>query len=147
MLRKFVLSLLFVYFMLPQPFSISAETDQVQVVAPVTDKAQTPDEPQTLDELKPPAEEPALPAEQQSRKTFEFVAGELTAIDQEAHSITVLVYALSEADDHTLQIKIDPTTQITNADTKLDFESLRVGDEIDTEYDPKTLLASYLFIY
>ena len=82
-------------------------------------------------------------------ENLEFVSGEITSTDEAAKTVTVKLYGETEnaANDKTLTVKLDETTDITDGEKDRDIKSLTNGTEVDVEYDPATNKATYIFVY
>lgn len=109
-------------------------------------------------ETAAPAEAPVVAAEAAPAdsvaepvpaENLEFVSGEVSALDEAAKSITIKLYGETEAgaQEKTLTVTLDETTDITDGEKDRDLKSLTSGTEVDVEYDPASNKATYIFVY
>ncbi len=79
------------------------------------------------------------------------ISGEITAIDENSKTITAVIFhdkekAQSE-ENKSLTVKLSNETDITDGKKDLELKQLRLGDEVEIEYDPTTNKATYIFVY
>lgn len=121
------------------------EADQA-IVAPALPVA-----PETPEAVAPNADLPqaAVPADALAAENLEFISGEITAVDQEAKSVTVKLYGETDnkAENKTISVKVDEATDVTDGEKDRDLKSLAAGTEVDVEYDPASNKATYIFVY
>lgn len=91
----------------------------------------------------------AVTEETINTENLEFVSGEVTALDETAKTLTVKLYGETEndANQKTLTVKVDETTDITDGEKDRDMKSLAAGTEVDVEFDPASSKATYIFVY
>ena len=129
--------------------SSEAVSPAPDTAAPVTDATPMP----MVDAAAAPAagsvEAPPAPEAPATPENLEFVSGEISAVSEEAKTITVKLYGETEesASDKILTIKLDENTDITDGEKDRDLKSLAVGTEVDVEYDSVTTKATYIFVY
>lgn len=78
----------------------------------------------------------------------EFMSGEITAIDEDAKTITLRVDQTTEDKaPAVLVLSVDKASDITDGDQDRTFASLTVGSDVDVEYNSVTKTVTYMFIY
>ncbi|HEX5715613.1 MAG TPA: hypothetical protein VF179_05600 [Thermoanaerobaculia bacterium] len=79
---------------------------------------------------------------------LEFMSGEITAMDEDAKTVTLRVERTTEDKAPTvLVLSVDKTSDITDGDQDRTFASLTVGSDVDVEYNSVTKTVTYMFIY
>ncbi len=92
-----------------------------------------------------PAAEQALP----DIENLDFASGEVVSFDAANGALSVKIYldSAGNANEQTLALTVDPSTEITNGENDLKVDSLVPAAEVDVEYDVRTKKATYIFIY
>jgi len=75
----------------------------------------------------------------------EQIRGTIAAVDTDGSTITITVYWCENGQDYVLNV--DGNTVITRNDNSAALGSLQVGDDVEANYDPATMLASKIDAY
>ena len=98
----------------------------------------------------PSGTQPGTPAEKlPDVENLDFASGEVVTLDPATGKLDVKIYldAAGNANEQTMSLTVDPSTEITNGETDLKTDALKAGAEIDVEYDVRTKKATYIFVY
>ena len=130
-----------------------AAVETAPAVAPATtEEAATTPEPSnaavTTTETGVEPDEAAAKAAEPDQN-LEFVSGEVTAVNEAAKTLSLKLYGETEnsAENKTLTVTVDDSTDITDGEKDRDLKSLTAGTEVDAEYDPASNKATYIFVY
>lgn len=99
------------------------------------------------------AEEPAAPQPAAEAlpdiENLDFASGEVVTFDAATGALSVKIYldSAGNANEQTLALTVDASTEITNGENDLKTDSLVPAAEVDVEYDIRTKKATYIFIY
>ena len=82
-------------------------------------------------------------------ENLDFASGEVVSFDAASGALSVKIYldSAGNANEQTLALSVDQSTEITNGETDLKSDSLVPAAEVDVEYDVRTKKATYIFIY
>jgi len=78
-----------------------------------------------------------------------FASGEIVAVQHESQAFRVRIYFDREGnyDRHEIALTYGPQTLFTDGEQDLDRMALQKDREVDVEYDPRTRMATYVFVY
>ena len=78
-----------------------------------------------------------------------FVSGEIVRYQSDQNQLEVRVYLdeLGNPKERILKLTVNEYAEITNGEKTTNLEVLKKGVEVDVEYDERTKVITYIFVY